>query len=552
MKKIDVTSTINRKPNFDVNRLLGGDIVKRAALRFPNKVGIIGYGAACGEEQFRKLTWKQVNEKANQFANAILETGLQRGDRVAIYMMNCPEFYLIHYGLMKAGLVSVPLNIMIPTDTLVYEMENSKPKAFIIDGELYPLAKEMIDQTGINVTLTVPVNSDRVAGSKLFSEFIDGKSKIEPDVEIAERDIFQILYTTGTTGGIPKGAMHSHVNLISAAMGGQLVFSAGKNTRALTMYPVFHIANHAIIYGQAFFSAATAIILRKPDILEAMEAVKAEKVTHMFASPPDYIQMINKLEENPGKYDLSSLKCCVYGWNGLTPEYDKKAKKLVGEQMGFIGIDGSTELFTTPAFMSHNDQREKFEANDPSVNCWGEATTMVETAIMDIDGNLLPAGELGELVVRGPSICEGYFDDEERTREAFEYGWFHTGDTGFKDEDGLFIFIDRIKDVIKSGGENVSSSKVERILSQHEDVEVSAVIGLPHERWIEAVTAIVKLWPEKTVDEEQLIEFCKGKLGGFEAPKRIIFVDELPMLTGGKIKKFTLREKYKDIFKEEN
>jgi acyl-CoA synthetase (AMP-forming)/AMP-acid ligase II len=300
----------------------------------------------------------------------------------------------------------------------------------------------------------------------------------------------------------------------------------------------------------ALLTGGTAVMTRRPDPVIIAEAITREKLTAVFASPADFYRLVDIYEQDPGKYDTGSLKVVSYGWGAFRPDYDQKFRKVFGRDLVIIGNDGQTECVYDNR-MWHHKWYEKYAKNEPAVNYLGVPHPFYATTVMNENGRFCPPGVMGEKVMRSPGMMAGYYKNEEATREAFKYGWFHGGDAAMYDEDGLLIMVDRYKDIIKSGGENVSSQRVENVLKIHPKVENAAVIGLPHEKWLEAVTACVVPRPGEKPTEEELITYCREKLAGYETPKKVIFVEKLPETVGGKLQKYLLRKEFQNIHKDE-
>ena len=551
--KIDAMSLYNRRAINRYERISVGDLMERVTWSFPDKEALVGWEGAYAHKENERLTYKQGDDKANQFANGLLEKGLKRGDRVAFYCGNSTEYMLAQLGAIKAGLVIVPLNTMLAPDLLDYIIKSTEPKSLVVDAELYPRGEKIFKEHRLKIDVTIPIGGETIEGSKSFSEFIAGKPANEPDVEIHGDDIVQILYTAGTTS-LPKGAMLSHIYMYMSSIGWALSNNRGVPTeldyKMGIFYPVFHIACQGMTLS-ALATGGTAVIIRRPDPQTMVEALSREKLTAIFGNPSDFCQVADTIEQNPGKYDTTNLRVVSHGWGASRPDYDRKFRKLFRQDLVMIDNNGQTECVYDNRFW-HHMWYEKYEKNEPVVNYLGVSHPFYATTIMDDNGNLCPPGVVGEKVMRSPVMMAGYYKDEESTKQAFRFGWFHGGDACMHDEEGLLVMVDRYKDIIKSGGENVSSIRVETVLKMHPKVENAAVIGLPHERWLEAVTACVVTKQGVELTEEELIAFCRERAAGYETPKKIVFVEEIPSTVGGKMQKYLLREKLKDLYAGES
>ncbi|HDM60030.1 AMP-dependent synthetase [Archaeoglobales archaeon] len=520
-----------------INRLAFGDVLRRNAKRFGDREAIVVFGELDREGLEKKLTYREADEKANQFANALIERGMKKGDRVAMIMGNSAEFVLCQFGAAKAGATVVPINPVITSRDIEYQLKHSESKFAVVDDIFLPKIKDILKNLGIDY-IVVPISGN--AEHETFKEFIKGMPKEEPEVEIWERDILEILYTSGTTA-LPKGVMLSHLNVIfgclNATLDGAMIGFANPDAVATTLMPLFHCAQQAITYGVAIIPGGKTVVMRGFDPETLLRAIEKERITFTFMLPTMY-RII--LDMDLSNYDLSSWKYALYA---MTP-MDERTKRRLIEELGLTIMlgTGQTEAFPPTSIFRPEHQLEK------EGNYWGTPCYFTEHAIMDDEGNLLSENQIGEIVLRGPNVMEGYLKNEEATAEASKYGWHHMGDLGFFDEDGLLKFVDRKKDMIKTGGENVPSIKVESVILAHPKVAEAAVIGLPHERWGEAVTAVV-VPKDPSLTEDELIKYCKEHLAGFEVPKKVIFVSEMPKTATGKIQKYQLRERYEDLYK---
>jgi acyl-CoA synthetase (AMP-forming)/AMP-acid ligase II len=314
--------------------------------------------------------------------------------------------------------------------------------------------------------------------------------------------------------------------------------------RLCTFLPiVFHCGHHAALFS-AFLAGGTAIVGRRPDPVQTIATIRDEKATAIWAGSPLLLRGIAEAAEQDPTADLTSLTVAMFSWQTMHPELVRRLKALCGEELGLLEVFGQTEAMSCFRFWS-DQWPEKVEASKGTVNHVGAPNPLLAATVMDADGTILGPGVPGEAVYRSPAVTAGYYKDEEATREAFKHGWFHSGDSCAYEADGQQILVDRYKDIVKSGGENVSSARVEGAVIEHPAVARVAVIGIPHERWGEIVAAVVVARPaiERPADDE-LIAFARERLAGYETPKEIIWVDELPETVGGKVLKYKLRELY--------
>jgi acyl-CoA synthetase (AMP-forming)/AMP-acid ligase II len=549
--KLDVTSLYDRRRVNRWERVSVGDMLERLRYSFPDKEALVGWEGAYAHPDNARLTYLEADNKANQMANALLQKGLTKGDKVMLFCDNSVEAFLAKIAIAKAGMVAVPMNTMIAPDVISYLINLVEPKMYIVDAEHWPKVETVFSSHNIQLDITIPIGGEVVTGSQSFEEFFSGQLVSEPDVEIHGDDIWEMLFTSGTTT-MPKCVMVSHTNTYMAAYSFALSLTRGltieNNLKLCSFLPiVFHVADQVFAFP-AFLSGGTFIIGRTLDTTALADAITKEKVTALWAGSPAFLTALTDLIiKKKDKYDPTSLKVIVYGWSALSPDYTEKLKEICCRDLVTFEIFGQTEAISCYRFWSDKWQ-ELHKQTAPSVNYVGVPNPLLASVIMDENGNVITGPRVpGEAVYRSPAMMSGYYKDEEATRKAFQYGWFHSGDSCMYDENGLSIMVDRYKDIIKSGGENVSSIRVESVLRLHPSIEKAAVIALPHEKWGEMVTGVVVLKEGESAAEDELIRFCREKLGGFETPKKIIFTDSLPETVGGKILKYRLREQFKGV-----
>ncbi|MFP5109458.1 AMP-binding protein [Neobacillus sp. C211] len=549
--KLDVTSLYNRRRVNRWERVSVGDMLERLRYSFPDKEALVGCEGAYSHPDNARLTYLQADNKANQFANALLQKGLNKGDKVLLFCDNSVEAFLTKIAVAKAGLVAVPMNTMIASDVISYLINLVEPKLFIADAEHWQKIGPVFRSHNIHLDITIPIGGDVIPGSQSFEEFIAGQPTDEPDVEIHGDDIWEMLFTSGTTT-MPKCVMVSHTNTYMAAYSFALSLTRGhqfeNDLRLCSFLPlVFHVADQVFAFSP-FLSGGTLIIGRTLNLPSLAETITNEKVTALWAGSPAFLTALTDIfMKEKDQYAPGSLKVIVYGWSALSPDYTEKLKELCGRDLVTFEIFGQTEAISCFRFWP-DKWPEIHEKTAPAVNYVGVPNPLLASIIMNESGNVInEPGIPGEAVYRSPAMMSGYYKDEEATRNAFKDGWFHSGDSCMYDENGLSIMVDRYKDIIKSGGENVSSIRVEAVLKLHPSVEKTAVIAIPHEKWGEMVTGVVVLKSGVSAQEEELIYFCRERLGGFETPKKIIFTHRLPETVGGKILKYRLREQYSGV-----
>ncbi|NKQ55455.1 AMP-binding protein [Amycolatopsis sp. K13G38] len=549
--KIDVTTLRGRRAVNRWERTSVGDVFERLTWSYPDKVAITGRPGAYGEDRFASVTYRQADEIANRLAHALAARGLEPGARVILFCENSVEAYLAKIGIAKAGMVAMPVNPSLAPDVQEYLVRQAEPGAAIVDAELWPRAEKAFAATGLPVAATITIGGGPVAGSPSFGEFLAGQPTTEPEVEIHGDDIWQLLYTSGTTA-MPKGVMTSHYASHFAALNFTVSLTRGvrleTDLKVMTFLPMIYHVGDQIFTFSAFLAGGSLVLGRRPAPADVAAAVAEERPTALWAGSPQFVAALTAAAEAEGR-DLSSLTVLVYGWGALEPEvYQTLQRKAPG--LVALGIFGQTEAIACHRFWPAK-WPEVYERTAPAVNYVGVPSPLLASDVVDETGESLrdKPQTPGEAVYRSPVVTAGYYLNEAATREAFRGGWFHSGDSASVDADGLRVMVDRFKDIVKSGGENVSSLRVESVLHRHPAVEKAAVIGLPHEHWGEAVTAVVVLRPGAEADEEAIIAHCRAALGGYETPKAVVITDSLPETVGGKILKYKLRRQHAELFR---
>jgi acyl-CoA synthetase (AMP-forming)/AMP-acid ligase II len=549
---LDVTSLHHRRAVHRWERMSVGDLIERVTWSRPDKAAIVGRPGAYADERFATLTYRQADQAANQVAHALLARGLQRGDVVLLFCENSVEAFLAKIGIAKAGLVAAPLNPMMAPDLVTAMIDLVEPKLAIVDADLWPKAEEPFAAKDLAAAVMIALGGPPAPGSVSFSDFIAGQPVTEPDVEIHADDIWEILFTSGTTA-LPKGVMISHACSYSAGFGFALSLTRGlkleSDLKVGTYLPmIYHVGDQPFTYS-VFLCGGTLVLGRRPNHEHIAEMIAQERVTALWAGSPAMVRAVDAALTARPELDASSLTVIVYGWAALPPATLASMKRHCGEDLCAFEIFGQTECIPCHRFWP-DEWPELYAATAPQQNYVGIPSPILGSTVLDPDGNDLAGqpGVAGEAVYRSPGVMAGYYRDEAATEHAFRFGWFHSGDSCAYDDDGLRIMLDRYKDIVKSGGENVSSLRVEAVLAQHPDVAKSAVVGLPHARWGEAVTAVVVLRAGAGATEDDLIKHCRAGLAGYETPKSVVFAADLPETVGGKVLKYRLRAEHADHY----
>lgn len=380
----------------------------------------------------------------------------------------------------------------------------------------------------------LPENHDSVRFHD-WNVWWQNESDADIDWPVNDRDLMQILYTSGTTSQ-PKGVMMSHLAVYLESLGTAFECKNTEKDIGLAMLPFYHSQFNAFL-TPLIIAGGKIVIMKKFDPVECMRLIHEQKVTQMLGLPMMYRMLIEHPERK--KYDLSSLRLCIYA---MAPMPDRDLRLAIETfACDFALVFGQTEMAPVAVVFRPEHQLVKPGAvGTPSIN--------VEVGVMDERGELLPANQVGEIVYRSPQAMEGYLGDHEKTTEAFAHGWFHSGDSGYLDEDALLWFVDRKKDMVKTGGVNVSSIEVEKVIFMDQRIQNVAVVGLPHAHWSEALTAFVIPKAGEIVTEEEVLRFCKSQLGGYKVPKRVVILDQFPMTATGKIQKHLLRREHEQLY----
>lgn len=504
-----------------------GDISRRSAARYPERTAII----------FRDtiLTFYELDKMACRFANLMLEYGVKKGDNVAILAYNSHFYAISLLGLAKIGAAQVPVNYMLNTEEISYVVSHCGARIFLVEDSLVHLVDERKKLfASVKKWGMIALHKEKIpAGYFDLEKEISRMPDDEPEIEVDTEDIAQIPYTSGTESK-PKGAMLSHRALMSQYFSCIIEGQYEKEDVSMHALPLFHCAQLHCFLMPFIYVGAKSIILHKADPSEILKNIQTYQATHMFAPPTVWIGLLHHPEFK--NHNLTSLKKGAYGASIMPIE-------VIGQlNNAFEGIClwnyyGQTEMSPVATILKPEDQLAKAgSAGKPVIN--------VETRLMDDEGSFVGVGEVGEIVHRSGQVMSGYLNDPEKTAEAFKYGWFHSGDLGVMDGDGYLYVVDRKKDMIKTGGENVASREVEEVIYTHPAVAEAAVIGLPDPKWIEVVSAVVVPKNGARVEDKDIIDFCKERLAGFKCPKKVFIADELMKNPSGKILKRELRQKY--------
>ncbi len=513
-----------------IRRIALGDLVYRAAIRFGDRPAVV--------DRDIRMTYSEVDGASSQIAHYLLET-LPQGAHVAMLCANSAEMLVTINGIHKAGCVWVPVNIMLAKTQIEHIIRHAEASCLVIDEDIaqQPDFAALLAELKLPLIVTYATGVNSALG-KTFAQAREGQPQTLPEVEIDSDQPALIMYTSGTTGK-PKGVVHSHA---SAQHGGVAnIGSLGITEKdALTcMLPLFHIGQHCVTLSAAI-AGACIVMFRGFRADEVIDGIGREKITVTVGLPLMYAGIL--ADPRAETADFSSLRMCVYAMAPMpAPLVGKIAARM---SRNVVLVTGQTEIYPITMIF------RPVEHPGREANYWGVSTGACETAIMDNEGNLLPRGWVGEIVHRGANTMLGYYKDEAATAAAQQFGWHHTGDLGMIDDGDQLLFLDRKKDMIKTGGENVASIKIESAILAHPAVAAVAVIGVPHPHWTEAICAVIVLKAGAPCTQAEMAAHCKTLLSGFEVPKVFKFVEDLPMTATGKMQKQILRKQFSNLFNE--
>ncbi|MFI6938811.1 acyl-CoA synthetase [Streptomyces sp. NPDC050418] len=486
-------------------------MLRRSARRTPERVAL--------RYADRTWTYAELDDAVSRAARVLSDAGLVRGERVGAYGHNSDAYLIGFLACSRAGLVHVPVNHHLTGDDLAYIVRQSGSALVLADPQLAGRLPE-----GVRV-LALRDQDDSLLARLRTAPAYDGT---EPSAD----DLVQLLYTSGTTA-LPKGAMMTHRALVHEYVSAIHALGLADTDRPVHSLPLYHSAQMHVFLMPYLAVGAENTVIDAPAADRIFDLVEAGHDS-LFAPPTVWIALAN--HPDFAKRDLSALRKAFYGASIMpVPVLERLRAKLPG--LGFFNCFGQSEIGPLATVLGPDEHEGRMDS------C-GRPVLFVEARVVDEDGKEVADGTPGEVVYRSPQLCEGYWDKPQETAEAFRDGWFRSGDLAVRDAEGYFTVVDRVKDVINSGGVLVASRQVEDALYTHEAVAEAAVIGLPDERWIEAVTAVVVARGEVT--EAELIAHAKESLAAFKAPKRVLFVEELPRNASGKILKRELRDRFAD------
>jgi len=517
--------------------MLIGDMLRRDARLFARKTGVI--------EGERRFTYQELNLRVNRLANALASLGIAKGDRVAFMGNNCHQFVEFYFAAAKGGFISVPVNARFSADEAVYIVKNAGAGTLIYGEDMEATVQAM--RGALPEIRHYISTGTHHAGSLPYETLLDGASDAEPEAGIVPDDMTMIMYTSGATG-FPKGVVATQRNIMANTNTMCLELDIVPEDVTVLAMPIYHNGGlwptMSVVYR-----GATVILMPRFDLEAMLRIIEEQKVTFLNLVPT----MLLRIVSFPGlsSCNLDSLRRIMYAGAPIPLEQLKNAMRILGPHRFYNSL-GSTE--SNGNLISMRTTEHALEGPKAAkLGSVGKDAMGVTIAIVDEAGNEVPDGTVGEITGKGDNISPGYWRLPRESSEAFKDGWLYTGDMGYRDEDGYIFIVDRKKDIIISGGENVASREVEEVLHGHPAVYEATVIGVPDKEWGEAVKAVVALKPEfrDTLTEAELIEFCRPRLAGYKRPRSIDFIDELPKNAAGKIDKASLKRHYRDLYEKQ-
>ena len=473
-------------------------------------------------------TYREMDHRVTATAGGLADRGVGPGDVVAILSYNCPEFLEALFAANFLGAIAMPINWRLAAPEVHYILEHSGARALVCDASLLRLANEAtvgLEDTLVRVSIS-PVEDQ---GWTFLGDLRAGSTTVARVAASAD-DVHRLMYTSGTTGR-PKGVMLTHANLAWKNLAHIIEFGFTNADLGLACGPLYHVGALDLTTTSLIAAGATTIVHRSFEASAVVDEIERSRVTAVWLAPA----MVNAIMSLPDieQRDLSSIRVVINGGEKMPIPLIERIQRVFPSAW-FADAYGMTETVSGDTFLDRASILTK-------LGSVGRPCLYLELDIWDEEGSSLPAGEQGEIVMRGPKVFKGYWRDQDATTAAFTGGWFHTGDIGVRDEDGYLYIVDRLKDMIVSGGENIASSEIERVLYEHDAVLEAAVVGRPDERWGEVPVAFVARRPGADATPEALIAHCRTQLARFKVPKQITFVEALPRNPSGKVLKRELR-----------
>lgn len=510
-----------------IHRQSLGDLLRRTAARVPHKLAI-----RCGKTDW---TYAEFDRLCTRLAAGFSAHGIGVGDRVAVLARNSHAFAAVRFAIARLGAVLVPINFMLKSAEIAYILRHSGVKLLCVDSALAHTAQQAAElDTVVERLIWLPSEEPTAApaGWITFDDLLRVDVPV-PQPQFDGRHIAQIIYTSGTES-MPKGAVLSHDAVIWQYVTCLVDAEISADDRILHALPLYHCAQLDVFLGPGVYVGATNVITAHPTPERLLPLIAEHGINSFFSPPTVWIALMRS-----PLFDSRSVASLRKGYYGASIMPQETLREIAARFPGLRlwNLYGQTEIAPVATILKPEQHAGKpGSAGIPGLN--------VETRVVDDACRPVPAGQIGEIVHRSPQLISEYYGDPERTAAAFEGGWFHTGDLGVIDQHGFLSVVDRKKDMIKTGGENVASREVEEVIYRLPAVSEVAVIGVPHERWVEAIIAVILLRAGHAVAEREVIEHCRANMARFKIPKRVVFAQSLPKSPSGKVLKRELRVRY--------
>jgi len=501
------------------------DWLEKLMIVFPEKTALIDLHTN------RSITYKQLNQRANRLANGWREQwDVQKGDRVGILAKNCSEYIEALFAAAKLGAILVPINVRLAGPEMLYILKNCSPKGLILDSDFVEVINGIKNQIGFNnfLLLDQEVAEDMISYRDFLNKNQDSTPKLKEPITLDDPQV--IIYTSGTTG-YPKGAIQTHGNILFNSLNANLALDIVSTDTFLCSLPLFHTGGLHVQTTPTLHAGGTVAIMRSFDAGEVLRIINEKRINTIFLIATMWQFMLE--HEDFEKTDFTGLRMA---WSGGAPcplpVLEGFQRKGVLLRQGY----GLSEAGPDATILSAEDGMRK-------IGSVGKAAFHMDLKLVDDKDDNVVQGDIGEIVLRGPTVTPGYWNNSDATTEAFKGGWFHTGDLATEDEDGYIFIVGRKKDMIISGGENIYPSEIEKVIYQYPKVAEVSVIGIPDEKWGEVGHAVVCPKRNEHITEEEILDFLQGKLARYKIPKSVSFMDTLPKNPSGKVLKKDLKEK---------
>jgi len=495
-----------------------GYLLKRSALKFPNKTAIVFEG--------KGITYDHLNRRVNRLANALSTLGIKKGDKIASMLFNSSQLIEVYFAAAKIGAISVPINYRLVGKEVKYIIDHSDSLTLIYDTGLRNVIESLFDLKHLNF---ISVGEKRGSDSMDYEEVMSGSKDSEIDGSVEEKDLRFVMYTSGTTG-FPKGAMFTHRNNLWAALSILITKKYDFNEVVLFVNPLYHMNSYINVIA-CIFMGNKMVLMKRFDPVNMMRLIESERVT-MCSVVPTICQRLLEISKEY-KFNTESWRYCT-STGAPWPFELKKAFMEMFPHVVMADAYGATEVFSGTLIQGSEILEKPNSVGRPYVD------TIIK--IVDDRGVELPPGQIGEIIFYGPHVTQGYYNDPKATAESLREGWFYSGDLGYFNEEGYLYLLDRKKDMIISGGENIYSLEIENVLLRNEKIMEVAVIGVPDDQWGEVVKAYIVLHPSATMDKDEVIHFCQEHLASYKKPRYVEFVESLPKNLLGKILKKDLKK----------